>query len=197
MEVGPRRVFRGLLRSATMRPMPPVRVTRTYLEMSTPDDLRPAATPDPTLRLERVDQCPVSFFRYLYAEVGRAFHWIDRLLWTDDRVREHLADSMVTLWLLSWRGAPAGYFELKRYEDGSCEIAYFGMLPEFTGRGWGKYLLTRAVQVAWETGASRVWLHTCTLDHPAALPNYLRRGFKRVREEVYTANLPGAAAVSP
>ena len=79
-----------------------------------------------------------------------------------------------------------GYFELKAHEDDSIEIAYFGLLPEFIGRGWGKYLLTRAVQSAWQLGPRRVWLHTCTLDHPAALPNYLKRGFRPVRQETYT-----------
>jgi GNAT superfamily N-acetyltransferase len=177
-----------------MRAMPAVSVTRTSLEMTSPDQLRPAAAPDPAPPVERIEECPPSFFRYLYAEVGRAWHWVDRLGWSDDRVRRHLADPAVSLWLLSWRGAPAGYFELKRGADGDCEIAYFGLLPDFTGRGWGKYLLTCAVQAAWGTGASRVWLHTCTLDHPAALPNYLRRGFRPVREEVYTAQLPEPAA---
>ena len=89
----------------------------------------------------------------------------------------------------SWRAAPAGYFELHAPGDGAVEIAYFGLLPEFFGRGWGGHLLTRAVDTAWSLGAARVWLHTCTLDHPAALPNYLRRGFRPVREETYTAHL--------
>jgi GNAT superfamily N-acetyltransferase len=179
-----------------MRAMPAVRVTRTYLEMTSPDELRPADAPDPAPRVERIEECPPSFFRYLYAEVGRAWHWVDRLGWSDEQVRRHLADPAVSLWLLGWRGAPAGYFELKRSDDGSCEIAYFGLLPDFTGRGWGKYLLTCAVRAAWAAEASRVWLHTCTLDHPAALPNYLRRGFRPVREEVYTAQLPESAAGS-
>src|SRR5918995_1859877 len=80
---------------------------------------------------------------------------------------------------------PTGYFELRAHQDDSVEIAYFGLLPDFIGRGWGKYLLTRAVQSAWQQGPRRVWLHTCTLDHPAALPNYLKRGFRPVRQEVY------------
>lgn len=170
--------------------MPPVSVKRTYLEMHAPADLHPAPTPDPEPRVERIEDCPPSLFRYLYAEVGRPYHWTDRLSWNDERVRSHLADAGVSIWLLSWRGAPAGYFELKRGEDASVEIAYFGLLPEFTGRGWGKYLLTRAVRAAWDAGAARVWLHTCTLDHPAALSNYLRRGFRPFREETYTTELP-------
>jgi ribosomal protein S18 acetylase RimI-like enzyme len=170
--------------------MPSVQVTRTYLEMSSPGALRPASVTAPAPRVERVYECPVSFFRYLYAEVGRAFYWTDRLVWDDARVQAHLADPANSLWLLTWRAAPAGYFELRASGEGAVEIAYFGLLPEYFGRGWGGHLLTHAVETAWSMGASRVWLHTCTLDHPAALPNYLRRGFQPVREETYTAHLP-------
>jgi GNAT superfamily N-acetyltransferase len=170
--------------------MPPVQVVRTYLEMRSPKDLRPGNIPQDPPRLERIVDCPVSFFRYLYAEVGRAYHWVDRLTWSDEKVRAHLADPAVSLWLLSSGAAPAGYFELRDHGDRSIEIAYFGLLPEFTGRGWGGYLLRRAVETAWELEPDRVWLHTCTLDHPAALPNYLKRGFRPVREEVYTAEVP-------
>jgi GNAT superfamily N-acetyltransferase len=160
-------------------------VTRTYLEMRSPDDLRPAATPESSPSVERVDRCSVELFRHLYAEVGRAFHWTDRLAWSDDTICRHLENPGVSIWLMSSKAEPAGYFELREHEDASVEIAYFGLMPNFIGRGWGKYLLTRAVQAAWELGPERVWLHTCTLDHPAALPNYLKRGFRRVREEVY------------
>jgi GNAT superfamily N-acetyltransferase len=175
--------------------MPSVAVVRTYLEMLSPDDLRPAGVPGDAPTLQRIEGCPVSFFRYLYAEVGRAYHWRDRLSWSDQEVRSHLADPDVSLWLLSSCAAPAGYFELRRHHDDSVEVAYFGLLPEFVGRGWGGHLLTLAVRAAWDLGPARVWLHTCTLDHPAALPNYLRRGFRRVREESYTAHLPDSATV--
>jgi GNAT superfamily N-acetyltransferase len=90
---------------------------------------------------------------------------------------------------------PAGYFELRKCEDGSTEIAYFGLLPAFLGRGLGKHLLTAATEQAWAEGANRVWLHTCTLDDPAALPNYLKRGFKPCKTEKYeveTKSVPGA-----
>ncbi|MGH2708121.1 MAG: GNAT family N-acetyltransferase [Actinomycetota bacterium] len=172
--------------------MSPVQVTRTYLEMTSPGQLRPAPIPDPAPGIERIGECPASFFRYLYAEVGQAYHWTDRLGWSDDEVRRHLAGPGVSLWLLVWQSAPAGYFELARQEegDGSIEIAYFGLLPEYIGRGWGKHLLTEAVRTAWSLSPGRVWLHTCTLDHPAALPNYIRRGFQPVREEIYTSELP-------
>jgi GNAT superfamily N-acetyltransferase len=165
--------------------MTPTLVTRTYLEMTSPEELRPASLSGQLPSLERLTDCSVSFFRFLYQEVGRAYRWTDRLRWSDDQVRQHLTSPGVSLWLMSWEEQPAGYFELREHEDRSVEIAYFGLLPDFIGRGWGKYLLTRAVETAWQLGPNRVWLHTCTLDHPAALPNYLKRGFRPVREEVY------------
>lgn len=170
--------------------MPPVQVVRSYLEMSAPSELRPAAAAGDGVRLECVRECPPSFFRYLYATVGAPYHWVDRLGWTDEDVRRYLATPGVTLWVLSVGGAPAGYFELKRHGDDSVEIAYFGLLPEFVGRGLGKFMLTEAVRAAWASGARRVWLHTCTLDGAAALPNYRARGFRDWKQEVYTVDLP-------
>ena len=170
--------------------MPPVQVVRTYLEMSAPDQLRAAPSPGGHARVERVEECPPSFFRYLYATVGAAHHWVDRLGWSDEDVRRYLAAPGVTLWVLYVSGAPAGYFELKRHEDGAVEIAYFGLLPEFIGRGLGKFMLGEAVRRAWANGARRVWLHTCTLDGAAALPNYRARGFTEWKQEVYTVDLP-------
>jgi GNAT superfamily N-acetyltransferase len=167
-----------------------VEVKRTYLEMTAHADLRPARSPDPAARVERVEGCAASFYRYLYAEVGRAYSWTDRLGWTDEQIRAHLASPAVSIWLLTVRSAPAGYFELKAAPDGSVEIAYFGLLREFIGRGYGKHLLTEAVDRAWSLGARRVWLHTCSLDDPAALPNYLSRGFRPFREETYLDPAP-------
>jgi GNAT superfamily N-acetyltransferase len=174
--------------------MPFVQVTRTYLEMTSPEQLRPVVVPDPAPRIERLGECPTSLFRYLYAEVGRACHWRDRLTWSDEMIRRYLATPGVSLWLMTFEAAPAGYFELRQHDDGGVEMAYFGLLPEFFGRGWGKYLLDQAIRQAWGSGAARVWLHTCTLDHPAALPNYVQRGFRPVREEVYVTELAASPA---
>ena len=159
--------------------------TRTYLQMLNRAELRPAGDAGAGIRIERVHDCPPSFWRYLYTEVGRQYRWVDRLPWSADEIRAYLADPAVSLWLLTVQGAPAGYFELRRGSDSGIEIAYFGLLPEFTGRGLGGFLLTTAAERAWDLGASRVWLHTSSLDHPAALPNYLKRGFTIFKREEY------------
>ena len=163
-----------------------IEITRTYLEMRDASELLAAHCDDPSVRVDQMDDCSPSFYRKLYVEVGQNYHWIDRLPWTDEQIAAHLRQPEVTLWLMTQDGATAGYFELRRCEDGSVEIAYFGLLPEFLGRGLGKHLLTCATRQAWADGANRVWLHTCTLDDPAALPNYLKRGFKPVKTEVYS-----------
>jgi GNAT superfamily N-acetyltransferase len=167
--------------------MPSLAVTRTYLEMRSPGELLPAGEPAPGPRIERVGGCSTSFWRYLYSEVGREYHWTDRLIWTDAEIAAYLGDPAVSLHVLYVDHAPAGYYELRRHDDGSIEIAYFGLLPEYTGRGLGGWTLTHAVRDAWDRGATRVWLHTCTLDHPSALPNYRKRGFIPYRTETFEA----------
>jgi GNAT superfamily N-acetyltransferase len=158
---------------------------RTFLELTSPAVFRPAANTHADARIEEVHGCPSSFFRFLYREVGRAHHWIDRLSWTDQEVLERIGSPRFKLFVMYVKGAPAGYFELWRHDDGSMEVAYFGLLPEFIGRGLGKSLLTVAVEHAWAARPTRVWLHTCSLDHAAALPNYLARGFVPFKEEHY------------
>ena len=162
-----------------------IEVTRTYLEMRSSEELQSALSDDPRVRVEQQRDCSVALFRFLYVEVGREYHWVDRLPWTDEEIASYLLQPEISLWLMTYEGAPAGYFELRKCDDGSVEVAYFGLLPEFLGRGLGKHLLTCAVQQSWRDGAKRVWLHTCTLDDPAALPNYLKRGFRAFKTENY------------
>ena len=176
-----------------MNPVATIEVTRTYLEMRSSAELKAARTDDPHLRLREFPDCSPSLYRNLYVAVGQNYHWIDRLPWTDEQIAAHLQQAEISLWLMTQDDATAGYFELCRCEDGSVEIAYFGLLPKFLGRALGKHLLTCATEQAWADGANRVWLHTCTLDDPAALPNYLRRGFQPFKTEKYsidTTTLP-------
>jgi GNAT superfamily N-acetyltransferase len=172
------------------------KITRTYLEMHSRSELKAARSGDPGVRLREISDCPPFLYRTLYVEVGRNYHWIDRLPWTDEQISEHLQQSEIRLWLMTHEDAMAGYFELRQCVDGSVEIAYFGLLPEFLGRGLGKHLLTCATEQAWATGANRVWLHTCTLDDRAAMPNYVRRGFRSFKTEDYVVDLPAQLEVA-
>ena len=151
-------------------------VIRTYLEMRESRPTEAAPAPDGAY-VERLERCPPELYRQLYAEVGRAWSWFDRLWWTDDELAAHLGRPEVSIRVLHLNGTPAGYYELVRHPDRSVEIGYFGLMPHAIGRGLGRWLLGQAVRDAWSGRPERVWLHTCTLDHPAALPNYLRAGF--------------------
>ena len=168
-----------------MQTAPVIEVTRTYLEMRDFSELNRGKLDDPRIEIQRQRECSVELFRLLYAEVGKNYHWIDRLPWTDEQIVAHLNKPENSIWLMTCDGETAGYFELRKCEDGSVELAYFGLMPQFLGRGLGKHLLTCATEQAWALGANRVWLHTCTLDDRAALPNYLKRGFKPFKTEKY------------
>ena len=103
--------------------------TRTYLELRDPSQLRPRRVDDETGRVDLVEQCAPAFWRSLYEGVGHRYHWVDRLPWTDRQISEYLADPSVSLFVLSVEGNVAGYFELKKHDDESVEVAYFGLLP--------------------------------------------------------------------
>lgn len=170
--------------------MPTTTVTRTYLRMGTPEALRPRRDAPRGARIERLAPCTVPRYRELYRDVGRTWLWRDRDLWSDERLGEHLAQEGVSVHVLTVDGETAGYFELQRHDDGDVELVYFGLVERFIGRGLGGVLLTAAVDEAWRLGASSVWLHTCTLDHPAALANYRARGFEPYRVEHYETMIP-------
>ena len=170
-------------------------VRRVFLELRAPEELRRARASSIHARVEQLRPCPTDIYRTLYHDVGDRWHWVDRRTWSDERLAAHLARDAVAIFVARVGDELAGYFELERHNDDSVEIAYFGLRPEFFGRGLGGELLTRAVDEAWRMGAERVWLHTCSLDSPRALPNYLARGFRSFREESYTADVPASVSL--
>lgn len=130
------------------------------------------------MTISRLDPPDPEVNRKLYVSVGRNYRWVDRLVWTDDQWTAYAHAPDLETWVMQIDGAPAGYFELEVPRDREAQIMYFGLLPDFIGRGLGGHLLTWAVRRAWEAGARRVWLHTSSFDHPQALANYLARGFR-------------------
>ena len=128
--------------------------------------------------------------RFLYAAVGAPWTWYMRLQWSWQEWFDFLAKDSVQTWVAYIDATPIGYFELEAQANGAVEIAYFGLLPEFVGKGYGGGLLEDAIDKAWQMASARIWLHTCTLDHPNALPNYLRRGFRVFKEEDFEDEVP-------
>lgn len=161
-----------------------VLVTVTYLEMTSSDQCSPApGWPEP-VEVRRAVQPAVSFYRSLYDAVGADWDWHVRRRLSDDALAAIVHDDAVEVHVLHVRGVPAGYVELDRRVEGEVEIAYFGLMPDHIGRGLGPALLGWALERAWSCGPRRVWLHTCSLDHPKALAMYRRAGFEVYDREV-------------
>jgi ribosomal protein S18 acetylase RimI-like enzyme len=152
-------------------------VTITYLEMRSAHEAIPLRG-ERRLDVRRADvPCP-ELNRFLYLAVGAEWWWHERVGWDRDRWLEWLERREHETWVGYLRGSPAGYFELEAQPGGEVQLVYFGLLPSFIGRGLGGELLAAAVERAWQMAERRVWVHTCSLDHPSALANYQARGFK-------------------
>jgi GNAT superfamily N-acetyltransferase len=168
-----------------------VQVTTWFLQMTDPGRLPPRPDPIPDLEIRRAELASPELSRALYTAVGSDWYWLDRLGWSWDRWMEWLDRPELETWVAYLRGTPAGFFELEQ-AGGDVEIASFGLLPAFIGRGIGTRLLDFALRRGWELAPARVWVHTCSLDGPAALRTYQRRGLEIYEERVDDVLLPGA-----
>ena len=163
-----------------------VEVVTHWLEMRT-RPVAPVPPPPAGVAVVRADPPTVRFYRYLYDSVGEPWHWYDRRMMPADELAALLGHERNEVHVLWQHGVPAGYSELDRRISGEVELAYFGLFPEAIGRGLGSWLLRWSIAEAWRLidthrGVPRVWVHTCSLDHPAALGVYLAAGFKKYDE---------------
>ncbi len=152
-----------------------------YLEMLDPAALRPAA-PAEGIAVVHAEVALGALNRFFYEEIGRGHHWVDLLGWSAASWQAFA--EQVETWIAWDRGTPAGYAELEPDGAGAIDIAHFGVLPAFHGRGIGGHLLTEVTRRAWALGPEKVTLNTCELDGERALPNYLARGFEVAREAI-------------
>ena len=122
--------------------------------------------------------------KFFYKQVGKKHRWIDRLSWTDEKWINFISNKNLETYVISESDDLIGFFELLYNPDlNETEISYFGLLEEYIGKGIGGYALSEAIKKSFEKNIKRVWLHTCTLDHPNALKNYIARGMKVFRKE--------------
>jgi GNAT superfamily N-acetyltransferase len=168
----------------------PIDITITKLQMAQrPTTMRPPLPhghENGRSVLLRARKPALHFYRYLYETVGRAYHWVDRRRMTDEALAAIVQDDEVHIYVLYVDGGPAGYFELDFREPPDAELAYFGLFPNHIGKGLGTFLLGVAIDTAWSRPINRLWVHTNTLDHPRALPNYQRLGFVPFAQEKST-----------
>ena len=122
--------------------------------------------------------------KFFYKQVGKKYRWIDRLSWTDEFWIKYISNQNLETYVISENDELVGFFELLyNPELKETEISYFGLLEEYIGKGIGGYALSVAITKSFEKNIKRVWLHTCTLDHPNALKNYKARGMTVFRKE--------------
>jgi len=154
----------------------------TYLEMLVPPPEPPQAS---TLTLRKMEGMDLGDYRRLFRRVGSHWLWFSRLVMDDAALAAIIHDPQVELFAVAGEDkAEVGVLELDFREAGQCEIAFVGLVPELAGQGHGRWLLAQSLHLAWRDGVRRVHVHTCTLDHPAALPAYQRAGFRAFKREV-------------
>jgi GNAT superfamily N-acetyltransferase len=167
----------------------------THLEMTA----RPALRPDPAgaWSLRRVDAPGLDWFRDLYRRVGEEWLWFSRIRMPDAELAERLHAPQLEVYALVDDGRDEGLLELDFRGSGQCEIGMFGVTAKLVGTGAGRWLMNRALDIAWSRPVERVWLHTCTFDHPAALAFYQRSGFRAFRRQVEVADDPRLDGTAP
>jgi GNAT superfamily N-acetyltransferase len=166
----------------------PDTLVTTYLQMTDWSQFRPAYLNYlGGMKLMCMGTPDVAFYRFLYSSVGEEWRWRERLSHSDEEIKALLLDPGTSVHVLYVNGVPAGYIELAERKEGptgrffSTEIVYFGLRSTYMGRGLGKHLLSHGIAYAWNRGTQRLWVHTCNLDGPHALNNYIKRGFKIYR----------------
>lgn len=178
--------------------LPPGRLATlvTFLEATERPPPRPAVD-RPDLELRHHPRPDLEAYRRLYRAIGTPWLWFSRLLLDDAALASILHDPAVELHVLEQAGRPVGILELDLREAGEVELAFFGLVPEAVGTGAGRWLMARALGLAWRPGIRRVWVHTCHLDHPAALAFYVRSGFRPYKLAVEVFDDPRLAGVLP
>ncbi|MBP8130104.1 MAG: GNAT family N-acetyltransferase [Candidatus Hydrogenedentes bacterium] len=180
----------------TDTPYPPadtITLTTWYLQMSAPEPLSaPARLPD-GLEIVRVWDTPIHFYRYLYNKISEPWVWWERKLQSDDEIRAELHSPAFEFYVPYLRGAPIGMIEFNCRDPLDILLNYFGIVPEFCGRGYGRSALDWSMSCVWKRNPRprRYWVHTCSLDSPVALPTYQKAGFALY--DTVTSRIPNPA----
>ncbi|WP_322865827.1 GNAT family N-acetyltransferase [Aquicoccus sp. G2-2] len=160
----------------------------THLEMHAKPALRPEQ--EVGLQLERVARAEPDWYRALFRRIGAEYLWFGRLEIDEAALCAILHDPLVEVYRVLDGNADVGLLELDFRRAGECELAYFGLVAGFAGRGAGRWMMNRAIGLAWREGVARFLVHTCSLDHPAALEFYRRSGFTACAREIEISEDP-------
>ena len=161
------------------------KVKRNYLEINSLQDLKEGKKPSEDYSLSLIDPINFQLNKFFYKNIGKNHKWIDRLSWSEDKWINYVSNKNVQTYVFKFKDNLVGFFELILHsEKNETEIAYFGILEEYQNKKLGSHLLTEAIKRSFRNNVSRVWVHTCSLDHKNALNNYLSRGMKIFKTEI-------------
>ena len=161
---------------------------------------RPPVRADPQhvrATLRRVERPENAWYRALYHKVGDEYLWFSRLALDDSGLRAVLDDAKVEVYALAFEGSDEGLLELDFRVDRECELTFFALAPKLIGKGTGRWLMNRALEIAWSHPIERFWVHTCTLDHPDAPAFYLRSGFVPYKRQIEISEDPRLTGLVP
>ena len=160
-----------------------IHVERNFLEIRDVKKLKVNSTKKIKLLVKKINP-NFQLNKFFYKQVGKKHRWLDRLSWSDQKWINYISNKNLETYLIIEKEDLAGFFELLyNPELKETEISYFGLLEEYIGKGIGGYALSEAIKRCFEKNIKRVWLHTCTLDHPNALKNYIARGMTVFKKE--------------
>ena len=159
-----------------------INVDRSFLEINSIKKLNRSKSPGPNFKINQVDPPDFQLNKFFYKQIGKRHQWVDRLIWQDKDWLKYISNENLRTYIFKMENDLVGYFELI-FNNYDCEIAYFGILEEFIGKGYGGFLLSEALKIGFKR-ANRIWVHTCSLDHPNAIENYKSRGMKIFKTEI-------------
>ena len=158
------------------------RIERYYLEINSIEDLNSKDVSHQNFTLTEENNYKFNLNKFFYKQIGKKHQWVDRLVWQDKNWMDYVSNKNLKTYILQKEEDLIGYFELI-FNNNDCEIAYFGILEEYMGRGYGGFLLSEAIKIGFKN-ANRIWVHTCSLDHANAIENYKSRGMKVFKTEI-------------
>jgi len=178
--------------------VPPGMIATVVTSLEMRERPRPRMLPSSPFRLVRWKEPSPNRYRALFRRVGAPWMWFSRLVMTDDELTVLIHDAAVEIYAVEdRRGIEIGLLELDFRAPGEAEIAFLGFVPELAGKGHGDWLMTQTLTMGWRKDVARMWVHTCTLDHPAALGFYRRHGFVPFERAIETFADPRLAGVLP
>lgn len=181
-----------------LQPVAPGEIAAVVTSLQMAERPRPRPLPESPLRLQRWAAPKSDAYRALFRRVGAPWLWFSRLVLEEAALRAILDDPAVEIFaVLDPRGVEVGLLELDFRHPHACELSFFALVPELAGKGHGRWLMGHALALAWRDGVRRVWVHTCTLDHPAALGFYRKAGFVPYARAVETFADPRLLGIVP